>query len=87
MLTEFGGISFASGPAPDDAWGYSGADSAEDFRKRLSAVVGAVRDSPYLAGFCYTQLTDTRQEINGICDEDRSPKLPAAEVARIVRGE
>ncbi|HEX5995055.1 MAG TPA: hypothetical protein VFY84_07935, partial [Jiangellales bacterium] len=26
--------------------------------------------------FCYTQLTDTLQERNGLLDENRKPKLP-----------
>ncbi|MCL3862135.1 glycoside hydrolase family 2 protein [Actinotalea sp. K2] len=86
MVTEFGGISFATGPTVEDAWGYSGAEDADDFTARFEAVVSAVRDSPLLSGFCYTQLTDTRQEINGICDENRKPKIPAEDVAAIVRG-
>lgn len=87
MVTEFGGISFATTTTVDGAWGYSGADDEDDFRRRFEAVVSAVRDSPLLSGFCYTQLTDTRQEINGICDENRKPKIPAEDVAAIVRGE
>ncbi|WP_198664396.1 glycoside hydrolase family 2 protein [Jiangella endophytica] len=87
MVTEFGGISYATGPTVDDAWGYSGAEDEDDFRRRFEAVVSAVRDSPHLSGFCYTQLTDTRQEINGLCDENRKPKLPAEDIAAIVRGD
>ncbi|TDD71377.1 glycoside hydrolase family 2 [Jiangella aurantiaca] len=87
MVTEFGGISFATGATVDGAWGYSGAEDEDDFRRRFEAVVSAVRESPHLSGFCYTQLTDTRQEINGICDENRKPKIPAEDVAAIVRGE
>jgi hypothetical protein len=86
MVSEFGGISFATGPTIDGAWGYSGAEDADDFRSRFESVVSAVRDSPHLAGFCYTQLTDTRQEINGVCDENRKPKIPADDIAAIVRG-
>ena len=36
----------------------------------------AVKASPVLAGYCWTQLTDTLQEANGLCDENRVPKLP-----------
>jgi hypothetical protein len=36
-----------------------------------------------LGGFCYTQLTDIEQEINGLLTYDHQPKVPAEEVARI----
>jgi hypothetical protein len=39
-----------------------------------------------LAGFCYTQLTDTMQEANGLLDERREPKLPVERLRRIVTG-
>ena len=37
-----------------------------------------------MAGFCYTQLTDTVQETNGLLTEDRQPKLPLEELRRII---
>ena len=85
MLTEFGGISYAIG-APDDAWGYSVARSSEDFADRFGGLLAAVNDSRALAGFCYTQLTDTLQETNGLVAADRVPKLPIDEIRRIVSG-
>lgn len=85
MLTEFGGIHFTAGTAAADEWGYSHAASAPELEERLGSLVGAVVDSEFLAGFCYTQLTDTLQEANGLCDANRVPKLPAARIAAIVR--
>ena len=38
-----------------------------------------------LAGYCYTQLTDTGQERNGLLYADRRPKVAPAEIARINR--
>jgi hypothetical protein len=32
-------------------------------------------DDPQMFGYCYTQLTDTFQERNGLYRFDRSPKL------------
>jgi hypothetical protein len=81
MLTEFGGIQFSVDEPATDAWGYSQASSAEDFAERVGSLVEAVRSSGVLAGFCYTQLTDTMQEANGLCDENRVPKLPTADIA------
>jgi hypothetical protein len=46
-------------------------------------LVDAILDSPVLAGFCYTQLTDTDQETNGLLTEDRKPKLDPATVHAI----
>jgi hypothetical protein len=86
MLTEFGGISYAPGTAFDDSWGYSAAANAVDFQDRLSAILDAVNASAHLSGFCYTQITDTRQETNGLCDENRKPKLPVAALAQIITG-
>lgn len=89
MLSEFGGVRFT----PDDeeggeegSWGYSTAASSSDFADRLRSLLGGVHASPVLAGFCYTQLTDTGQEKNGLCDEHRVPKLPAETIAAIIRG-
>jgi hypothetical protein len=79
MLTEFGGIRFEPGGG-SEGWGYSSATSADDLRDRFEGLFAAVHSSP-LAGFCYTQLTDTAQEKNGLCDERRVPKV-AAEVIR-----
>ncbi len=85
MLTEFGGIAFVTTP-DGEAWGYSNADDAAAYEAQLAALVAAVRESAPLAGFCYTQLTDTRQEANGLCDERRRPKLPAETIRRIISG-
>lgn len=86
MLTEFGGVQYSPGEAEEDAWGYSRATSAEDFERRLRDLLDAVRASGVLAGFCYTQLTDTLQEANGLADESRRPKLPADTIRAIITG-
>jgi beta-galactosidase/beta-glucuronidase len=84
MLTEFGGISFATRYTDDDAWGYSSAKTADDFLERVNAVVAAVHESSFLAGYCYTQLTDTLQETNGLLDENRTPKAPIHRLRAII---
>jgi beta-galactosidase/beta-glucuronidase len=90
MLTEFGGVRYTP-RMPDDlaeqrTWGYSTADDAEDFAKRLEDLLSAVHGSPVLAGFCYTQLTDTMQEANGLLGAHREPKLPVEQLRRIITG-
>jgi beta-galactosidase/beta-glucuronidase len=87
MLTEFGGISFPTDTADAGAWGYSSATSTDDFLTRLTAVVHAVHTSEVLAGFCYTQLTDTLQETNGLLDENRTAKAPMDLLRAIISGD
>ncbi|KQR20320.1 glycoside hydrolase [Agreia sp. Leaf335] len=86
MLTEFGGISFATRYADTDAWGYSHAAGPDDFVARLHAVVDALADSTFLAGYCYTQLADTLQETNGLLSDDRVPKAPVDVLRAIFAG-
>src|SRR3954470_24934328 len=87
MLTEFGGVRYTPVAEADErTWGYSTATDAADFARRLADLLGAVHGSAGLAGFCYTQLTDTRQEANGLLDEDRVPKLPVERLRSIITG-
>ena len=53
---------------------------------RYCRLLGTVHARSLLAGFCYTQLTDTYQEANGLLYADRTPKFPLSEMARITRG-
>jgi hypothetical protein len=75
-VTEFGGVTLAGGE--EGAWGYSTASTADEFLARIGELVRALRASPHVAGYCYTQLTDTGQETNGLVDEHRVPKAPLA---------
>ncbi|RWZ51441.1 glycoside hydrolase family 2 [Labedella phragmitis] len=86
MLTEFGGVSYIDQDV-EGAWGYSSASDAQDFARRVGGIVGAVRAATPLAGFCYTQLTDTGQETNGLVRADRSPKIPIEDLRRIIAGD
>lgn len=86
MVSEFGGISYA--PAhPATAWGYLVAQDAAEFERLLRDQFTALQSSPVLAGFCYTQMTDTLQEANGLVDPQRRPKLPIDTIRAIVLGE
>jgi hypothetical protein len=84
MLTEWGGISYA--PAPGTPWfGYGTVRSAEEFLAKYAELMGAILDSPAIAGHCYTQLTDTEQETNGLLAADRAHKLDPAAVRAVTR--
>lgn len=77
MLTEYGGLSYA--PNEGEEWfGYGTVNSPEAFLERYRELTEALLKSPEVAGFCYTQLTDTEQETNGLLRADRSAKLDVA---------
>jgi beta-galactosidase/beta-glucuronidase len=88
MLTEFGGIAHRD---PRDnkaqAWGYSVTTGAGDeLQARYEALMSVVNRIEAFSGFCYTQLTDTFQEANGLFFEDRTPKFGLAAMRRATVG-
>ena len=72
----------------DGAWGYSVTGSPDELRAAYEELLAAVHEVDAFAGFCYTQLTDTFQEANGLFTADREPKfeLEAMRRATGVRG-
>jgi beta-galactosidase/beta-glucuronidase len=86
MLTEFGGIAFQTKakaePGVKDIWGYSSAQSAEDFARLYKSLLDTVIHTALFSGFCYTQFADTFQEANGLLNADRTPKIPLEDIAR-----
>ncbi|MCZ8520765.1 MULTISPECIES: glycoside hydrolase family 2 protein [Paenibacillus] len=84
LVTEFGGIAFKK--SDWEGWGYSGAENEEDFEARLRSVIQPMLQSPVVQGYCYTQLTDVEQEINGLLTYDRKPKIPLETIKRINNG-
>jgi len=85
LIDEFGGARWPPGDdAQDQAWGYGDAPEDEDaFHRRLAALVDAVLGAPRVRGYCYTQLTDVEQEINGLFRADRTPKFDVARLREV----
>jgi beta-galactosidase/beta-glucuronidase len=84
MITELGGITYD--PESDAFWnGYGAVDNSDELAKRYADLIGALLDSPVVAGFCYTQLTDTAQERNGLLYGDRTPKVDPSVIAEVNR--
>jgi beta-galactosidase/beta-glucuronidase len=83
MLTEFGGIAVG---AKRGEWGYSMSGTPADFARQYQRILEVVRSLGLLAGFCYTQFTDTYQEANGLLYADRRPKIPIAQIAAATGG-
>lgn len=74
LISEFGGIAFSN--TKEEQWGYGHkVNNEEEFLKRFSAIHEAIQSAPYIVGYCYTQLTDVEQEVNGLLDVDRKYKV------------
>ena len=74
VVSEYGGLSF--NPGEGEEWfGYGQFSTAQELLARYEALTNALLESTALAGYCYTQLTDTEQESNGLLTADRKPKF------------
>lgn len=80
IMSEYGGIALAC----DEGWGYNGkvADEAE-LVKKYDDLTTTVKSMKNVCGYCYTQLTDTYQEVNGLLDADHKPKLDLSKILEI----
>jgi beta-galactosidase/beta-glucuronidase len=83
MITEFGGLSLDAG---DGDFSYTRTSSDDQYAELLRGLFAVLRNSPLVAGFCYTQLMDTAQETNGLLFADGTPKLPMETIHEIVTG-
>ncbi|MDQ3364988.1 MAG: glycoside hydrolase family 2 [Myxococcota bacterium] len=89
ILSEFGGIALldeGSAPDPELGWGYSRVEKPEDLALAYEGILRALHACRGIAGFCYTQLTDTFQEKNGLLTMGREPKVELARIALATRG-
>lgn len=85
LLSEFGGVSLDSDAS---AWqGYGRVRTPSALVARVAAMTDAVGPESALAGFCWTQLTDTLQEQNGLTRPDRTPKAPLADLRAAIAGD
>ncbi|WP_204317747.1 glycoside hydrolase family 2 protein [Neobacillus sedimentimangrovi] len=81
LLTEFGGIGFKVGE--NNGWGYTSVKDEQEFIADYRRVMEAVYASQALHGYCYTQLTDVEQEINGLLTYHREPKCELEKIREI----
>jgi beta-galactosidase/beta-glucuronidase len=75
IVSEFGGIKHSPESEPD-SWGYCEDKSPEEYLEHFRELSKALRESPVVQGYCYTQFTDVGTERNGLLHSDRSPKIP-----------
>ncbi|UGB30535.1 glycoside hydrolase family 2 protein [Metabacillus sp. B2-18] len=81
LITEYGGIAYQVDNT--EGWGYSSVRNEEDFVLEYKKHTEALMNSPIIQGFCYTQLTDVEQEINGLLTYDRVPKCDLKKIKEI----
>lgn len=82
LLTEWGGIAMA-GETGQGNWGYnSAAEDREEFYARYENLIEGICAAPF-CGYCYTQLTDVQQEVNGLLYADRTPKFDVERIAAL----
>ncbi len=81
MLTEFGGIAMTS----ESGWGYGRQETSKtEFITRLKKLMENLEQTE-VVGWCYTQLTDVEQEVNGLLDTDHKPKFSLEEIEDIFK--
>ncbi len=88
FMSEYGGIRVELKEFDENdhkkAWGYgNAATSLEEFYARYEGLTTALLDNPKMLGFCYTQLTDVEQELNGIYNYDRTEKFDSEVLYKI----
>jgi beta-galactosidase/beta-glucuronidase len=78
IYSEIGGIGFDFKDKIQKKWGYGDLteDSESLFEKVLELLKKFDLRKDWIQGFCYTELYDQFQEINGLLTFDREPKFP-----------
>ncbi|HVF49562.1 MAG TPA: glycoside hydrolase family 2 TIM barrel-domain containing protein [Pyrinomonadaceae bacterium] len=90
MLTEVGGFLLIPPQlAPEERdmlyKFYGSFKTSEELLEKYRDLMEGIASLRFLAGFCYTQLTDIEQEINGLLTYDRRPKVAPEKIAAIHR--
>jgi beta-galactosidase/beta-glucuronidase len=80
LITEFGGIAHSG---DEEGWGYTTVAGADEFLERYEALIAVLLSCEPVQGFCYTQLTDVEQEVNGLLTYDRTPKADLTRIREI----
>lgn len=80
IISEYGGIAITS----EEGWGYGEqVKSEEAFIERFDNITSAIKKLDYICGYCYTQLTDVQQEINGLYNMKREAKVNIDKIKEI----
>ncbi|MBQ8406853.1 MAG: hypothetical protein IJY38_02935 [Clostridia bacterium] len=72
----------------DGNWGYNtGAANEEEFIARYKNLMDGIYATPDFQGFCYTQVSDVQQEVNGLLTPERKPKFDVKKICKCTKGE
>ena len=78
-VSEYGGLKWVCEDkkdlVPENAWGCGTPETEKEFFDRYEAFAYAMLDAPNIMGFCYTQLYDVEQEVNGLYTYGREKKF------------
>ncbi len=88
LLTEVGGFLMERDDLPKEQWdllyaAYGTTSSGADLLEKYRDLMRGLAELPFISGFCYTQLTDIEQEMNGLLTYDRRPKVDPQAIAAI----
>ncbi len=88
MLTEVGGFLYIPPDVPEDQLdmlygNYGSIRTYEELVEKYRDLMEGIASLGFVTGFCYTQLTDVEQEMNGLLTYDRRPKVPPEDIANI----
>lgn len=92
FVSEYGGIWWnpalveagEDDSARNQSWGYGQrVESVQEWHERFEGLTLVLMDDPMIFGYCYTQLTDTFQEENGIYDSHRRPKFDIGQIREV----
>lgn len=84
FVSEYGGIWWNLDQKDEKAWGYGQRPtSQEEFIERYRGLTTALLKNPKICAFCYTQLTDVEQEVNGLYTYDRKAKFDPELIKKI----
>lgn len=84
FISEYGGIKWDPSTLYEGGWGYGEAPKTEEeWFNRYEGLTTALLENPNIFAFCYTQLYDIEQEVNGLYYYNRQPKFDANRVKAI----
>ncbi len=81
VFSEFGGAAYVSDCNGALDWGYGGVKTTEEFLERYGNLIDTIKKMQ-INGYCYTQLTDVEQEVNGLLNAMHEPKVPVEEIEK-----
>lgn len=84
LISEYGGIAYEEN-IQRQSWGYGKRiESKSAVIDKIKQLTEAVMSIPNCAGFCYTQLTDVEQEVNGLLDHNHHYKFDPEAIRKIM---